>query len=49
MSVMPRPQTKAKKIAYKILGVPQNIAFKRSPMQKYVNKRLMFEETARVK
>lgn len=49
MPAMPRPQTKAKKIAYKILGIPQNIAFKRSPEQKYVNKRLMFEETARVK
>lgn len=49
MPSMPRPQGKAKKIAYKILGTPPNIAFKRDKRQKQINKRLIFEETTRVR
>jgi hypothetical protein len=40
---------KAKKIAYKILGVPANIEYKRSEVEKKINKRLIFEETTRVR
>lgn len=49
MSVMPRPKTKATKVAHKIMGIPQNIAFKRSPTQQRINKQLLMQETARVK
>jgi hypothetical protein len=49
MPAMPRPKGKARKIAYKLLGVPANIAFKRSKQQKKVNKRLLYEETDRVR
>lgn len=40
---------KATQIAWKILGVPANIAFKRNAEQRRVNKRLVFEETQRVR
>ncbi len=49
MPAMPRVPGKSTKIAYKLLGVPANIAFKRSKTQKKVNRRLVFEETARVR
>lgn len=49
MPAMPRLPGKGKKIAYKILGVPANIAFKRDAKEKKVNKRLIFEETTRVR
>jgi hypothetical protein len=49
MPAMPRPKTKATKVAHKIMGVPQNIAFKRSPEQNRINKQLLMQETARVK
>jgi hypothetical protein len=49
MPVMPRKHGKAKRIAYKILGVPPNISYKRSTEAKRVNKRLLFEETSRVR
>lgn len=47
MPTMPRMDTKETKIAYKILGVPANIAFKRDALEKRINKRLIFEETIR--
>jgi hypothetical protein len=40
---------KAKKIAYKILGVPANIEYKRDSVEKKINKRLIFEESVRVR
>lgn len=46
---MPRPNGKAKKIAYKILGVPPNIAYKRNKQQRKINNRLIYEETMRVR
>ena len=46
---MPRPKDKARKIAYKVLGIPSNIAFKRSKEQKKINRRLLYEETFRVR
>lgn len=47
MPTMPRMDSKETKIAYKILGVPPNISFKRDPKEKRINKRLVFEETIR--
>lgn len=49
MPTMYRIDSKNTKIAYKILGVPQNIAFKRSKEQKEIDKRLRFEETVRAR
>lgn len=49
MPAMPRIKGKATKIAYKILGTPPNMVFKRSPKEKKVNRRLIFEETTRVR
>lgn len=49
MPAMPRIPGKPKKIAFKILGTPANLAFKRSKEQKAVDKRLLFEETTRAR
>lgn len=49
MPTMPRMKGKATKVAYKILGTPPNIKFKRNSAQKRVNRRLNFEETTRVR
>lgn len=46
---MPRPNNKTKKIAYKILGTPDNIRHKRSKEERYIDKRLLFEESYRVR
>jgi hypothetical protein len=48
MPAMPRIEGPAKKIAYKILGVPANMK-KDKKKQEKVNKRLIFEETVRVR
>lgn len=49
MPAMPRVPNKARKIAYKIMGVPANIAYKRTEQQKKLNQRLNYEETSRVR
>lgn len=49
MPTMPRIPGKPKKIAHKILGVPANIAHKKDAASRKVNKRLLFEETVRVR
>ena len=49
MPGMPRIPGKPTDIAYKILGKPDNIAFKRSKKEKKINRRLIFEETTRVR
>jgi hypothetical protein len=49
MPAMPRPISKATKVAYKIMGIPANIAHKRTKEEKKVNKRLFFEETFRAR
>jgi len=49
MPAMPRPAGKARKIAYSILGVPENMKDKQTSEQKKVNKELVFEETIRVR
>ena len=46
---MPRLPGKGKKIAFKILGTPPPMRFKRNKKQQKVNARLIFEETSRVK
>lgn len=40
---------KATKIAYKILGVPANMSYRRTKRDKEINRRLIFEETVRVR
>lgn len=51
MPTMLRWDKKSIKIAYKIMGVPANIrsAAKQTKEQKWVNRRLNYEETARVR
>lgn len=49
MPAMPRMLNKATRVAYKIMGIPANIAHKRTKEEKKINKRLMFEETFRVR
>lgn len=46
---MPRIKNKTTKIAYKIMGVPANIAHKKSKEEKKIDYRLRYEETYRVK
>jgi len=46
MPACPRPSSKAKKIAYSILGTPINMGNKKK--SRY-NKQLIFEETSRVR
>lgn len=45
MPTMIRMSDKAKKIAYKILGVPANIASKKTPKQKEIDRDLQIYET----
>jgi len=47
MPGMVRIPGRGKKIAYKIMGVPPNIAYRRDALQKKINRRLLFEETQR--
>ncbi len=50
MPCMPRPKGKARKIAYHILGVPANLRKQhKSPKDKKIDDRLVFEETQRVR
>lgn len=50
MPIMPRMDDKAKKIAYKILGTPENMQEKKQPKKKSkIDERLTFEETVRVR
>lgn len=48
MPSMPRMKNRARKIAFNILGVPANIAHKRSKTEEKIANRLLFEETSRV-
>lgn len=47
MPIMPRVKSKARAIAYKILGVPNNIKFQKPPYSYKVARRLLFEDTSR--
>lgn len=49
MPAMPRMKDKATKIAYKILGVPANIAARKTPEQKEIDRRLSREDTWRAR
>lgn len=49
MAIMPRQNKKATKIAFKILGVPAPLRFKRSKAQEQLNKQLLAQETSRIK
>ncbi len=49
MPAMIRPEGKAKKIAYAILGVPANMRDKKNPKQIREDKELVFQETVRVR
>lgn len=49
MPAMKRPNKKATKIAFKILGVPAIFRFKRSKAQEQLNKQLLAQETSRIK
>jgi len=49
MPAMPRIPGKGKQVAYKILGVPPNLKSKKTPQKKNINRRLVFEETVRVR
>ena len=49
MPSMPRLKGKPTKIAYSILGIPANMLFKKTGAQKKIDKRLVFEETFRVR
>jgi hypothetical protein len=49
MPGMPRVKGKTTKIAYKIMGVPANVAHKRSKKEKEINRRLVYEETDRAR
>jgi hypothetical protein len=49
MPVMPRSSKKGQKIAFAILGVPSNLKSKKTKYQKFIDKRLKFEDTMMVK
>jgi hypothetical protein len=49
MPVMPRIKNNSKKIAYKILGQPANLAHKPTKEEIYINKRLLYDESYRVR
>lgn len=49
MPAAPRQKSKATKIAYDILGKPENLKFKRNKEQRRINQRLNYEETQRVR
>ena len=46
MPAAPRLKGKATKIAFKVLGTPANLQFKRNRVQRMINRRLVFEETS---
>lgn len=48
MPAMPRTK-KGRKIAFDILGTPPNLAEKRTKRQKEIDRRLVFEDTSRVR
>ena len=49
MPTMFRPDRLPKKIAFKILGTPSNIAEKRTEIEKKIDKKIMYDNTQRVR
>ncbi len=43
MPYMPRPDKKAERIAWKVLGKPENLAAKETPRQKKINARIDYQ------
>lgn len=48
MPAAPRPRGKARNIAYKVMGKPQNVG-KKTPAQEKIDQMLVFQETTRVR
>lgn len=49
MPAMIRIKGKPERIAFKILGIPANLSSHKDKEQRRINRRLIFEETARVR
>lgn len=49
MPAMPRIKGKPRKIAFSILGVPSNLKDKKTALQKKIDRRLMYDNTQRVR
>ncbi len=49
MPVMPRPSSKATKIAFAIIGVPANMATKPTRKDKEIDKRTLWEDSVRIR
>jgi len=49
MPAMIRPKGMPKKIAYKLLGVPYNMQNRNDKKNEKVRRRIMFEETSKVR
>lgn len=49
MPAMPRPDGKAKKIAYAIIGKPSNLAQKKNKKLNALRELMLYQDTARVK
>lgn len=49
MPAMLRIRGKATKIAWKVLGKPQNLKDNKTPKDRWIDKRLVFDETTDVK
>ena len=49
MPVMPRYLKKATKIAFDILGTPPNLSTKKTVREKEIDRRLLYENTQRVR
>lgn len=49
MPAMPRFSKKGTKIAFKILGTPENILFRRKGKENKVDRQLLFQETTRIR
>lgn len=47
--IMVRPRGLAKKVAFSILGTPPNMKNKKTAEQKKIDRRLLYDNTARVR
>jgi hypothetical protein len=49
MAAMFRPNNRCKKIAWSILGTPSNIAEKKTAIEKKIDKKILYDNTQRVR
>lgn len=49
MPVMPRFSKKGTKLAFKILGTPENLLYRPKGKEKQIDKQLLFQETTRIR